>query len=249
MPKMTTPAPHSANDNEKPIVLGRGGDGRQVEITLGELKSTLIGGLSGSGKSTLLQHIVNQAKEQAQVIVLDMKRIGYFDFMDDPNVIVITDINKVPKMLQKITQELENRFREMEHERKDVCDKGRIVVVADELGEIMPNIDDNTYNQIRRILSLGRAANITFIGATQSPTRRLLSGALVDLFPSRIALRCNSVYASRVVLDRAGAERLPNYSALFVNPQGFQVQISLLPPVGSKVVDVDKPKDKIEWDD
>lgn len=234
---------------EHPIVLGRGGDGKLVEATLGELKSTLIGGLSGSGKSSLLQHIVDQARDQAQVFVVDLKRIGYFRFMDDPNVKVITDINKVPKLFQKITQELENRFREMERERTDVCEKGRIVIVADELGELFPFIDQNTYDQIRRILSLGRASNITFIGATQSPTRRLLSGAIIDLFPSRIGLRCNSVYSSKVVIDRAGCEKLPNYSAIYVNPQGFQVQVSLMPPIGSETEDTTQAHDAIEWDE
>lgn len=234
---------------EHPIVLGRGGDGKKVEATLGELKSTLIGGLSGSGKSSLLQHIVNQAKDQAQVIIIDLKRVSYFRFMDEENVRVITDINKVPKLFQKITQELENRFREMEQARTDKCDKGRIVIIADELGELFPFIDQNTYDQIRRILSLGRAANITFIGATQSPTRRLLSGAIIDLFPSRIGLRCNSVYASKVCIERGGCEKLPNYSAIYVNPQGFQVQISLMPPIGSETEDTTQAHDTIEWDE
>lgn len=234
---------------DKPITLGRGTDGKLVALTLGDLKSTLIGGLSGSGKSSLLQHIVNQAKEQAQVFVVDLKRVGFLQFKGQDNCHIITDINKCPKLFQKITQEMENRYQAMEQKGTDKCDKGRVLIVVDEAAELIPFVENNVVDQIRRILSLGRAANITLIMATQSPSRRLLSGALVDLFPSRIALRCNSVYASKVVIDRPGAEKLPNYSALYVNPQGFQVQISLLPPMGSEELDTSKPHDKIEWDD
>ena len=86
--------------------------------------------------------------------------------------------------------------------------------------------------------------------ATQSPSRRLLSGAIIDLFPSRIGLRCNSVYASKVVLDRGGCEKLPNYSALYMNSAGFFVQIQLLPPMGQgENNDLNKAHDKIEWKD
>lgn len=234
---------------ETPITLGRGSDGKLVSITLGELKSALIGGLSGSGKSSLLQHIVSQAKEQAQVFVVDLKRVGFLQFKGEDNCHIITDINKCPKLFQKISQEMENRYQAMERAGTDKCDKGRILVIVDEAAELIPFIESNVVDQIRRILSLGRAANITLIMATQSPSRRLLSGALVDLFPSRIALRCNSVYASKVVLDRPGAEKLPNYSALYVNPQGFQVQISLLPPIGEGELDTSRPHDKIEWEE
>lgn len=234
---------------EHPIVLGRGGDGKKVEATLGELKSTLIGGLSGSGKSSLLQHIVDQAKDQAQVLVVDMKRISFINFKGQENVSVITDLNKVPKLLQMVSREMENRFREMEQANTDECKRGRILLLIDEAAEVLPFIDQNTYDQIRRVLSLGRACNITIIMATQSPSRRLLSGAIVDLFPSRIGLRCNSVYASKIVTDRKGCERLPNYSALYVDPQGFQVQMSLLPPLNSKAKDNDEPQDAIVWED
>lgn len=234
---------------DKPIVLGRGSDGKLVEATLGELKSTLIGGLSGAGKSSFLQHIVDQAREEAQVFVVDLKRVGFLQFKGQDNCHIITDINKTPQLFQAITQEMENRYQFMEQHNTDKCDKGRILVVIDEAAELIPFVENNVIDQIRRILSLGRAANITIIMATQSPSRRLLSGALVDLFPSRIALRCNSIYASKVVIDRPGAEKLPNYSALFVNPQGFQVQMTLLPPMGEGELDTSKPHDKIEWVD
>lgn len=234
---------------EKPITLGRGSDGKLVEATLGDLKSTLIGGLSGSGKSSLLQHLVDQSCEQAQIFVIDLKRVGFLNFKGRKNCHIITDINKCPELFSKLTQEMEARYQEMERNNTDKCDKGRILVVIDEAGELLPFVDSNTTDQIRRILSLGRACKMTIVMATQSPSRRLLSGAIVDLFPSRIGLRCNSVYASKVVLDRGGAEKLPNFSALYMNPQGFFVQIQLLPPIGEEIDDMELAHDTIDWED
>ena len=248
MPKMTTPAPQSVDSTEKPIVLGRGGDGRQVEITLSELKSTLISGTSGSGKSTLLKQIIDQACSQAQVICVDLKRIGYLDFRGRENFSLITDVNKCAELLQKITEMLEQRYQKMEEAGTDKCEAKRILIVIDEFAELTSIMDNNTAEQIRRILSLGRACNITMIVATQQASRRLLTGALLDLFCSKIGLRQNSVYASKIAIERPGCEHLSNYSALFLNQHGFMTQFRLLPPLGVKTEETD-PNGYLKWED
>lgn len=247
MPKITV-NPKANTTEEKPIVLGRGGDGKLVEATLGELKSTLITGMSGSGKSTLMTHMIEQSIEQAQVFLIDMKRISYPQFKNVPNCHVITDINKVPKLFSKLSQELENRFVDCERKGINYCNAGRIVVYIDECAELLPYLDKNTYDQIRRILSLGRACNMTIIMATQQASRRILTGALLDLFCSKIGLRQNSIYASKIAIDRPGCEKLSDFSALYLNPQGFLTQFEVLPPNGEDE-DANKAHDTIDWED
>lgn len=233
---------------EHPITLGRGTDGKLIETTLGELKSTLVSGTSGSGKSTLLRQIIDQSCDQAQVVCVDLKRIGYLDYRGRENFSLITDVNKCAEFLQKAIELLEQRYQKMEQLGTDKCEAKRILIVIDEFAELTSIMDTNTAEQIRRILSLGRACNITMIVATQQASRRLLTGALLDLFCSKIGLRQNSAYASKIAIERAGCEHLSNHSALFLNQHGFMTQFRLLPPKNEQVEETD-PDDFLQWED
>ena len=213
---------------EHPITLGRGTDGKLIETTLGELKSTLVSGTSGSGKSTLLRQII--------------------DYRGRENFSLITDVNKCAEFLQKAIELLEQRYQKMEQLGTDKCEAKRILIVIDEFAELTSIMDTNTAEQIRRILSLGRACNITMIVATQQASRRLLTGALLDLFCSKIGLRQNSAYASKIAIERAGCEHLSNHSALFLNQHGFMTQFRLLPPKDEQVKETD-PDDFLQWED
>lgn len=230
------------------ITIGRDSTGKLAQTTLGEMKSTLIGGLSGSGKTALLQHIVKDLAEQdVQVYLLDFKRVGFLDFKEKNNVRLITTFDEVPKLLQAACVQLEARYAEMELTNTDVCEAKRIVILIDEAAEMMTQCSANEKEQLRRLLSLGRQCGMYVIMATQSPSRRILSGAIVDMFPSRIALKVATVNASRVILDRKGAENLPLYSALWQNPQGFLSRIQLLPPLKSNTSNAYQVADSLDF--
>ena len=237
------------NNQPKPIVLGRKSDGTLYQQTLKDLGSLLIGGLSGAGKTSLLQNIASQASEQAQVFIIDAKRVGYLDFKNKQNCHVITSMEKFPDLLQKVVQEMNSRYTTMEQTNTDKCEAGRIIVIIDEAAEAFYNLTNNERDQIRQILSLGRQCNITMVVATQSPSRRLLSGAIVDMFTTKCALRTSSVYASKIILETAGAERIPRFSAIFAGVNGFRTQVRLMPPLNEQEEDLYATHDKIDWED
>jgi len=234
---------------EQPISLGRKSDGTLYQLTLKEMGSLLIGGLSGAGKTVLLQNLAEQASKQAQVFIVDAKRVGYLQFKGKENCHVITSMEKFPDLLQKTVQEMNSRYTQMERANTDVCDKGRILLIIDEAVEAFYGLTDNEKDQIRQILSLGRQCNITMVVATQSPSRRLLSGALTDMFTTKCALRTSSVYASKIILETKGAERIPRFSAIFAGVNGFRTQVRLLPPIATQEEDEYATHDKLEWED
>ena len=236
-------------ETAKPITLGRKSDGTLFQQTLKDMGSLLIGGLSGAGKTALLQNIANQACEQAQVFIIDAKRVGYLKFKGRENCHVITSMEKFPDLLQKLVQELNSRYTTMERANTDVCKAGRILMIIDEAAEAFYGLSDNEKDQIRQILSLGRQCNITIVLATQSPSRRLLSGAITDMFTTHCALRTSSVYASKIILEERGAERIPRFSAIFAGVNGFKTQVRLMPPLDQQEEDMYATHDKIEWED
>lgn len=234
---------------EKPISLGRQSDGSLYSITLKDMGSMICGGISGGGKSQLLRHIAEQASEQAQVFIVDSKKIGFLEFKEKENCHVITKMELLPKLLQKLVEEMNSRYTEMETNNTDVCEKGRILLIIDEIAEAFLYLTDHERDQIRQILSLGRQCNITIVAATQSPSRRLLSGAIVDMFTTRCALRTASVYASKVIIEMPDAARIPKFSAIITSVNGFKKQIRLLPPKNSNGENLDESHDKIDWDE
>ncbi len=210
------------------IVLGRSIEGKDVSFTLAEMKSTLIGGVSGSGKSTLLKSIVDQAKDIAQVVIIDAKRVSFMEFKDTCK--VVTDVNEVPKLLQAVSDMVEGRYIEMEQNSTDICTRPHILLVIDEMANVLPYLNKNCKNQLHQILSLGRQANITVIGATQSPSKAVIGSLIVDQFQTRIGLRVSNRAASQVVIGEGGCERIANYSAIMITPHGYKVEMKLISP-------------------
>ena len=210
------------------ITIGKNTEGKRVSLTLAEMKSALIGGVSGSGKSCLLNHIVEQAKEEAQVIIIDAKRVCFLKYKQE--CLVITERNDVPRLLQKMCDMLESRYIEMEQNNTDICNHRHILLIIDEMADIMPRLDKKCKDQLLQILSLGRQANMTVIGATQSPSKSVLGPLVCDQFQTRIGLRVSNRYASQITIGEGGCERIPNFSAIMITPDGRKVEMRLLPP-------------------
>lgn len=215
---------------DRRIVLGRSATGKEIAYTLGQMKSILIGGISGSGKSTLLNNIIYQAKKDAQIFIIDLKRVCYLPFKKDCT--VITDAHDISPLLQKTVDFMEERYLEMERKNSDYCPYGRVVLVIDEMADFMLKIGKKERAQLQQILSLGRQANITVIAATQTPSKQVIGSLIADQFQTKIGLRTNNRYASTVIINKSGCESLPNYSAILLTPDGFDNEIRLNPPLG-----------------
>lgn len=218
------------------VELGRGTTGKTIRYKLGDLKSILIGGISGSGKSTLINNVLKQIEDDAQVFIIDLKRVCFLNFKKKCT--VITDAADIPRLLQATCDTIESRYIEMERNETDKCTRPRAVLVIDEMADFMLKVGAKEKNQLHYILSMGRQANVSVIGATQSPSKRVLGSLIVDQFQTKIGLRVNNRYASNIIINRGGCENLAQYSAILVSPDGYTCEMRLLPPQGElKVVE------------
>lgn len=108
-----------------------------------------------------------------------------------------------------------------------------VVIIIDEFADLMTANRarrTDTENMITLIAKLGQAAGIHLILATRQLSHDVLTSAIKEAIPFRLALRTNSKSESQIILDKSGAEQLsvPGeilFHSLFVLQNEFLLDI------------------------
>jgi len=100
-----------------------------------------------------------------------------------------------------------------------------IVVIIDELADLMQTAPAEVETAISRLCQKARASGIHLIVATQSPRVDVVTGLIKANIPSRIAFQVASATDSRVILDRAGADRLVGKGDMLYQPPDSPVLV------------------------
>ncbi|MCH7609348.1 MAG: DNA translocase FtsK [Chloroflexi bacterium] len=211
------------------IALGRDVAGEPVVADLASMPHLLIAGTTGSGKSVCITSIamslaMNNSPDELQFIMIDPKRVELLRFNGLPHLMgkVEADLARIPGVLRWCTEEMDRRFRLLEHEsakdltaynrkvarRKKPSTLPRLVVMIDELSDLMMLAPDQTEGALVRLAQMGRATGIHLVVATQRPSTDVVTGLIKANFPARIAFAVASAVDSRVILDGSGAESL-----------------------------------------
>lgn len=116
-----------------------------------------------------------------------------------------------------------------------------LVLVIDDLADIGA-AQGSTHAILSTVAQSGRATGVHLVCVTQRPSATIVAGDAKALFPTRIAFRLPAAVDSRIVLDRAGAERLAGAGMMIVvssnAPKGLPVRGV---PVSNEVVDAIVP--------
>jgi hypothetical protein len=202
-----------------PVILGDVG-GRAKWLDLATAPHVLVGGSTGSGKSVFLASAIVSATalrspDELRLLLIDPKRVELSRFRRLPHVEGhATDNAGALRLLRAAEAEMDRRYRGLEAlGARDVSATGepRVLVVIDEYADLILSgrkTPDDAEPTLVRLLSLGRAAGVHVILATQRPDRTVVTGLIKANCGTVIAFRVPSVTNSRIILDARGAEAL-----------------------------------------
>ncbi|MDD3472099.1 MAG: FtsK/SpoIIIE domain-containing protein, partial [Syntrophaceae bacterium] len=165
-------------------------------------------------------------------------------YQDIPHLIhpVVTEAEKVPKVLNWAIREMERRYEllskagakniegynrklkvsdlKMESESEVPAKLPYIIIIIDELAELMMVAAKDIEISIARLAQMARAAGIHLILATQRPSVDVITGVIKANFPARISYQVSAKPDSRTILDTVGAENLLGMGDMLFLPPG-----------------------------
>jgi S-DNA-T family DNA segregation ATPase FtsK/SpoIIIE len=188
----------------------------------------LIAGSTGSGKSTVINGMIHAAlrNSPAEVgfILIDPKRVELAPYADLPHTMTHAKGFAPKAWTAALTQAvniMDARYSEMERKRQKMYDGSDIYVIIDEWANVYKNGGSACYKAVMRLTSEGRAARVHVILATQVPKAKIIPTEIRENFTARLCLRCNTKAESRVLMDVAGCEELPQYGyGYYITPCG-----------------------------
>ena len=231
-------------ENLLEIPLGKAVNGTVRSFDLAKMPHLLVAGSTGSGKSVAVNGIIasilmKARPDQVKFMMVDPKMVELSVYNDIPHLLipVVTNPRKASKALQKVVDEMENRYElfakvgvrniagfnakveefNTQSEYKQVP-LPLIVVIVDELADLMMVASKEVEDAIIRLGQKARAAGIHMILATQRPSVDVISGLIKANVPSRVAFAVSSGTDSRTILDENGAEKLLGRGDMLFKP-------------------------------
>ena len=240
--------PQNKVNNKLLVALGKNIMGKPKFCEINKTPHLLVAGSTGSGKSVcincIIASILMRAKpDEVKLVLIDPKKVELSMYNGIPHLLmpVVTDSKKASVALQKMVDEMERRYDELEEknvrnidgynewvekenkvrsEEDKIAKMPYIVVIVDELADLMVVAGKEVEDSILRITQKARAAGIHLIVATQRPSTDVITGVVKANIPSRISFAVSSGIDSRTILDTVGAEKLIGKGDMLFLPMG-----------------------------
>ena len=240
--------PQNKVGNKLLVALGKNIMGKSLFAEIDKTPHLLVAGATGSGKSVcincIIASILMRAKpDEVKLVLVDPKKVELSVYNGIPHLLmpVVTDPKKANVALQKMVDEMERRYDELEEknvrnikgynewvdkenqvrsEDDKIAKMPYIVVIVDELADLMMVAGKEVEDSIMRITQKARAAGIHLIVATQRPSTDVITGVVKANIPSRISFAVSSGIDSRTILDQTGAEKLLGKGDMLFLPMG-----------------------------
>ena len=212
------------------FAIGEDVEGKNYISDIKKTSHIIIGGTTGSGKSvcidTLIISILYKSKpSEVKFVMIDpTSRLLIYNGIPHLLIPVVTDPMKSIGALEWAVREMENRYqifhtmgtKNLEQYNKEI-EKGEKVelvklpyflIIIDEFIDLIKTNKKDVEEFIYRLTQKGRAAGIYLIIAIQRPSVDVITGLVKANILTKIAFEVTSQTDSKIILDKAGAEKL-----------------------------------------
>ena len=239
--------PKDKKEDKLLIAIGKNEIGKSVFYSLEKMTHLLISGASGSGKSVFINSVIAtilmRAKpNEVKLVMINPTSVELSTYNGIPHLLmpVLTDSKKASIALQKIVNEMENRYdvfseknvkningynewvekeNKLRNEEEKISKMPFIVIIIDDLADFLPMYNKDMEDSIIRITQLGRAAGICLIMSVRA-NAKILSGIVRFNISSRISFVVSTQTDSKTILDMSGAEDLIGNGDMLFLPMG-----------------------------
>lgn len=185
-----------------------------------------VAGATGSGKSVFINQFVFSAlaaetPDRFGLILIDPKRVELSRYRRIPHTIrYAQDPDEIVAALTEAERLMMWRFSVMERSGLLTWTGGTVYVIIDELADLINNDRKRCEPILARIATLGRAARVLLLVATQSPSRQVMTARVCCNITCRIALHCESPIESRQIIGTPAAVLLPQFGTCIYKRPG-----------------------------
>lgn len=209
-------------------------------------KHMIVAGATDFGKTNVIKLIITSLLERkpAETILtlIDLKGgLAFSRFKNIPQLNgIATNLVKALKVLEGVKIQIKGVFDYLEENGFEDVKEARIekrhFIFIDECAELSSHGEkDREIKKLKvqceeimsYIARLGRAAGFYIVYSTQYPTAEVLSTQIKQQCDARICLRVKNDYASKVVIDQEGAEKLPQIKgrAIYQTSENIILQV------------------------
>ncbi|MBD7945286.1 cell division protein FtsK [Psychrobacillus sp. Sa2BUA9] len=220
-----------------------------------QIPHLLTGGSSGYGKSTfinlLITSLIETQPDNVKFYLIDLK--GGVELCDYESIKQTLSIAYEPVDALTTLQMAYDQMRVIQTRlktlgKKNVQEAGikeRYFVIIDEVGELNPSeavgapdkkLKEECQKLMSQISRLGRGLGFRQILATQYPTGDVIPRQCKQNSDAKLSFRVQSSVASRVVLDEAGAELLPQIKGRAIYQTADKKEILQTPLITSEII-------------
>lgn len=187
----------------------------------------MIAGMSGYGKTDLERWILFQlihryTPKECEIWIVDLKGFSFMPFKDIPHIPsgkIVRDLAGAKLLLEQAVKVMEDRSREVWNsgDRSKAKSFKRLFVVIDEAYMISPSVVSKADKELAlacdaaaaKISGTGREARVGLMYCTQRPDATIINPLVKQNMDCTLCFKTKSETNSMIVLDRPGAERLP----------------------------------------
>lgn len=214
------------------IPMGVKENGEKVYEYFLNMNHIFIAGATGTGKSmfahTLILSLTKQLSfDKLDLILIDPKRTEYYEYAEK-KYHYVTDIKEAGQVFKDLINEMEKRYAMLAEskvkniEQYNALEQNisnqlkHIVVIVDEFCDI--EIEDNqSIENVKRLIQRGKASGINLVIATQRPSFIEEKHSFIKNFPTQIVFKLISEADSKYLIGSKDAYELNGKGEAIVN--------------------------------